>query len=200
MSMMKLRVLLIVMAAAGACKSKEDLASGRERAGGATGEPATTAAGDGPTTKPGEPEDTKRGTRQPGPEDHKNLTGARPRQAANCPATLPGASTKIAMTPQGVDVTVTSTDASTERSILALAVFHAHGQTAEVSRPHDGKHGASGWIGYCPIIVNEMTQVTTTAIPGGAILHVNARSPSQVKEVQSVIKQRAERLPGYLSS
>jgi TusA-related sulfurtransferase len=174
--MVKLRVLLIVIAAAGACKSKQESPSA------------------------GEPEYDKRGTRHPEPEDHKNMTGPRPRQAANCPSALPGASTKIAMTPRGVDVTVTSTDAAVERNILALAEFHAHGVTAEVSRPHDGKHGGSGWIGYCPIIVNERTHVTATAIPGGATLHVNARSPSWVKELQSVIKQRAERLPGYLSS
>lgn len=128
------------------------------------------------------------------------MSGARPHQASNCPASLPGASTKIALTPEGVDVTVTSTDAAVERNILSLAEFHAHGGTAEVSHPHDGKHGGSGRIGYCPIIVNETTQITTTEIPGGVTLHVHARSPNHVRELQELIKQRVVRLPGYLSS
>jgi hypothetical protein len=128
------------------------------------------------------------------------MSGARPHQAANCPAALPGASTKLVMTPEGVDVTVTSTDAAVERNIVSLAEFHAHGSTAEASHPHDGKHGGSGRVGYCPIIVNETTQITTTVIPGGVTLHVNARSPNGVKELQNLTKQRAVRLPGYLSS
>ncbi|HET7500996.1 MAG TPA: hypothetical protein VFK02_08340 [Kofleriaceae bacterium] len=109
-------------------------------------------------------------------------------------------STKLAMTPDGVDVSVTSKDPAVERQILALAVFHAHGETAEVSRPHDGKHGGSGRVGYCPIIVNETTQITTSNIPGGVTLHIHARSASRVKELQDLVKQRAMRLPGYLSS
>jgi hypothetical protein len=199
--MLKLPLLAIAIAiaAAGACKSQEVSPSGGEPVSGAAGDSASDSA----SAKPGEPAPTRRGTRaatKPAEPATPNMSGARPHQASNCPAALPGASTKIALTAEGVDVTVTSTDAAVERNILSLAEFHAHGGTAEASHPHDGKHGGSGRIGYCPIIVNETTQITTTVIPGGVTLHVNARSPNRIGELQELIKQRVVRLPGYLSS
>jgi hypothetical protein len=129
-----------------------------------------------------------------------NLSGLRPHQGANCPASLPGANTAIAMTPVGVDVSVTSGDPATARRIVELAAFHARGVTAEASHPHDMQHGGTGRMGYCPIIVNEMTVITTTIKPGGVTVHVDARSPSDVREVQDLVKARAARLPGFFSS
>jgi hypothetical protein len=129
-----------------------------------------------------------------------NLSGLRPHQGANCPASLPGANTAITMTPTGVDVSVTSGDPATARRIVELARFHARGATAEASYPHDMQHGGPGRRGYCPILVNELTVVTTTTKPGGVTVHVNARSPSDVREVQDLIRERAARLTGYLSS
>lgn len=128
------------------------------------------------------------------------MTGLLQHHAANCPPSLPGTTTRLVMTTRGVDVSVTSKDSRIARRIVALAQFHASGRTAEVSRPHDQKHGGPGWSGYCPIIVSDQTTVTMTLIPHGATLHVEARAPSQVTELQQVIKARAVRLPGYTSS
>lgn len=129
-----------------------------------------------------------------------NMTGLRPHQAENCPSSLPNATTRLANTPRGVDVTMTSSDAPTARRIVELAQLHVRGRTAEASHPHDQKHGGPGWIGYCPVVVTDETQVSITPLPDGATVHVEARSPSRVTELQQLVKARAVRLPGYLSS
>jgi hypothetical protein len=216
--MTKLPFLIVAAMAALACKAREAPPAAGSPTGSAAGESASAGGagaqdGEAGEAGPAGPAGSTSGTagdtavvkrRKPpitavesGPQA---MTGARPRQGANCPATLPGASTKIEMTPDGVDVSVTATDPVVERQILALAAFHARGETAEVSKPHDGKHGGSGRVGYCPIIVNETTRMTTSDVPGGVTVHIHARSASGVKELQTMVKQRAMQLPGYLSS
>lgn len=106
----------------------------------------------------------------------------------------------MVITPRGVDVSVTSNDRRIEHRIVELAVYQASGLSRKPSRPHNQLHGGPAWIGYCPIIVNDYTRVTATLIPHGATLHVEALSLSTVPELQEVIKARAARLPGYVSS
>lgn len=187
--MTKLGILLI--AALAACKAKEPPSRGDQTgsqvaapAGGsdaASGAPAT--ADDQAHTGPG-----------------YNMTGTRPHQAANCPSWLPHATTRLANTPRGVDVTVTSTDPATAHRIVELSQLHVRGRTAQVPRPHDQHHGGPSWVGYCPVMVNDQTQVSMTPRPDGATVHVEARSPERAAELQMLIKARAVRLPGYLSS
>jgi hypothetical protein len=201
LSMTKLPLLMVAAVAAVACKAREaPPAAGL--AGSAAGESASASEGGSAGGKPGDTAAVKPGKQaiKPIESGPQAMTGTRPRQGANCPASVPGASTKIELTPDGVDVSVTAKDPAVERQILELAAFHARGETAEVSKPHDGKHGGSGGVGYCPIIVNETTRITTSDIPGGVTLHIHARSPSRVKELQEMVKQRAMRLPGYLSA
>ncbi|HEX7841682.1 MAG TPA: hypothetical protein VF469_29635, partial [Kofleriaceae bacterium] len=107
-----------------------------------------------------------------------NMTGPLQHHAANCPCVLPGTTTRIAMTPRGVDVSVTSNDRRTEHRIVELSVYQASGLNRQRSRPHNQLHGGPAWIGYCPLIVNDYTRVTATLIPHGAMLHVEALSPS----------------------
>ena len=186
----------MIIAASVACRSKD--APPRERAGSAvaTWPGAAAAAGSGSAaTRPGEPVGTTAIDRA-----GRNMTGLRPHQGGNCPSSLPRTTTRIAMTPRGVDVTVTSTDRSVVRGIVALAERHVRDRTAEVSRPHDQKHGGPGSIGYCPVIASELTSVTVTPLPDGVTVHVDARAPSRVGELQDMVKQRAARMPGYESS
>jgi formylmethanofuran dehydrogenase subunit D len=49
-------------------------------------------------------------------------------------------------------------------------------------------------------VVSDETQVTISPLPDGATVHVEARSPRRVTELQELIKARAVQLPGYLSS
>jgi hypothetical protein len=188
--MTKLGILLIA-AALTACKAKEPPPGG-DRPG---SQVAAPAAGSGSASgAPATADDTAH--RGPG----SNMTGPRPGQAANCPSSLPRATTRLANTPRGVDVTVTSTDPVTAHRIVELGQLHVRGRTAEVPRPHDHQHGGAGWGGYCPVMVSDQTQVSMTPRPDGATLHVEARSPERVAELQMVIKARAVQLPGYLSS
>ena len=187
--MTKLGVLLI--AALAACKAKEPPPGG-DHTGSQVGGPVSgSGAASGAPASPDNPAHNGPGY---------NLTGLRPHQAANCPSSLPNAITRLDNTPRGVDLTVTSTDPVTAHRIVELAQLHIRGQTAEVPRPHDQHHGGPGWIGYCPVMVTDQTQVSMTPRPDGATLHVEARSPDRVAELQMLIKARAVRLPGYLSS
>jgi hypothetical protein len=201
--MTKLGILLI--AALVACKAKElpprGDQTGSEVAAPArgSGSAAGSAAGAPATGTPGETaSDTADDMAHRGPG--YNLTGPRPHQAANCPSSLPRATTRLANTPRGVDVTVTSPDPVTAHRIVELSQLHVRGRTAEVPRAHDQHHGGPGWVGYCPVMVNDQTQISMTPRPDGATLHVEARSPERVSELQMLIKARAVRLPGYLSS
>jgi hypothetical protein len=210
--MTKLAFVLIFAGAAGAagaaCRSHEPQPSdqagsqvtsptGATRATGPAG--ATSSAGGSADTSappaPGEPV----GTTDVDRAGH-NMTGLRPHQGANCPSQLPGTTTRLLMTPRGVDVSVTSRDPRMVRRIVAVAELHVRGRTADVSRPHDQKHGGPGIVGYCPVLVSDQTHVTMTRGPDGATLHVDARSPDRVAELQQLIKARAVRLPGYVSS
>ena len=187
--MTKLGILLI--AALAACKAKEPPPRGDQSGSQVAGSPSGPATGSGAPATPDDPARSGPGY---------NMTGVRPHQAANCPSWLPGATTQLASTPRGVDVTVTSTDPVTAHRIVELAQLHVRGRTAEVARPHDQHHGGSGWIGYCPVMRTDQTQVSLTPRPDGATLHVEARSLDRVAELQALIKARAVRLPGYLAS
>jgi hypothetical protein len=190
--MTKLGILLI--AALAACKAKEPPPRGDQTGSSVAGSSESGTGSGVASGAPAPPDDPARS----GPG--YNLTGPRPHQAANCPSSLPRAMTRLANTPRGVDVTVTSTDPATAHRIVEMGELHVRGRTAEVARPHDQHHGGPGWIGYCPVMVTDQTQVSMTPLPDGAILHVEARSPSRVAELQMLIKARAVRLPGYLSS
>jgi hypothetical protein len=198
--MTKLGLFLIAVIAA--CTSKSSPPAG-DRAG---SQVAGAPSGGAPPTKPAEP--TGSATPKPGEPigatavdtAGHNMTGLRPHQAANCPSSLPGTTTRLEMTPRGVDVTVTAKDPAVARRLVALAQLHVRGRTAEVPRLHDQKHGGPGTIGYCPILVTDQTPVTATPVHDGVTVHVEARSPSRVAELQELIKDRAVRLPGYLSS
>jgi TusA-related sulfurtransferase len=176
---------LVLIAALAACKA-------RQPPPGATDGTGSQGSGSATATAPV-------ATTDPQGAGH-NLSGPRPHQAENCPSSLPNATTRLANTPRGVDVTVTSKDTATAHRIVELSQLHVRGRTAEASHPHDQKHGGPGWIGYCPVLVTNETQVSITPLPDGAIVHVEARSPSRVAELQELIKARAVRLPGYLSS
>jgi hypothetical protein len=187
--MSKLGVLLIALLAA--CKAKEPPSRGDQTASPVAGPAGGSGTASGAPATPDNPAHSRAGY---------NMTGLRPHQAANCPSSLPRATTRLANTPRGVDVTVTSTDPVTAHRIVELAQGHVRGRTAEVPRPHDQHHGGPGWVGYCPVMVTDQTRVSITPRPDGATLHVEARSPERVAELQLLIKARAVQLPGYLSS
>jgi hypothetical protein len=128
-----------------------------------------------------------------------NMSGSMPRKMANCPSAVPGATTRLAMTTDGVDVVVTAPDPKAEAAIRALAEFHAQSDTTGLGLQHTGLRGTPGLAGFCPIIHNGNT-VTATTVPHGARVHVAALSPQRVTELQQATSARAARLPGFVGS
>lgn len=128
-----------------------------------------------------------------------NMSGKVERGMANCPSAVPGAVTKIALTADGVDVTVTAPDPQAQRKIVTLADFHARTPGSLAPWPHSGLRSGGSHIGHCPIL-HEHTTITAAAVPGGVRLQLRADAPSRVKELQDIISARVARLPGFPSS
>ncbi len=128
-----------------------------------------------------------------------NMSGAMPRKMANCPASVPGATTKLGMTTDGIDVTITAHDPAVAENIRTLAEYHAHMDTTGLGLSHTGLRGGASRIGFCPII-HDGTTVTTAVVPEGVRVHVRASSPQRVNELQAKTTARAARLPGFVAS
>lgn len=129
-----------------------------------------------------------------------NLSGQMPRRMVNCPSAVPGAVTKVELTPGGVDVTVTAPGRSdAERRVVELAQFHERAPKALRPVPHAGLRGGGSRIGFCPT-VHEGARMTTATVPGGVRVELRAHAPDRVKELQDAVTARAARLPGFASS
>jgi hypothetical protein len=128
-----------------------------------------------------------------------NMSGKIDRRMANCPSAVPGAVTKVELTPGGVDVTVTAPGPEAQRTIVALAQFHARTPKPLDATPHVGLRGGGSRIGFCPLL-HDNTTITTSTVPGGVRLHLRADSPSRVKELQAIVSTRVARLPRFPSS
>jgi hypothetical protein len=137
--------------------------------------------------------------RQSSEASRPDMSGPTVRRMANCPSAVPGAVTKIALTPDGIDVTVTAAAPEAQRRIAALADFHARASGPLSPLPHSGLRGDDSRIGYCPVVHAGAT-ITTAAVPGGVRIQLRADSRTRVKELQDRVSARAARLPGFASS
>jgi hypothetical protein len=136
----------------------------------------------------------------PTPELGGNMTGERPRNMANCPSTVPGASTTVEMIPDGVVVTVTGNDAAAQQEIMKRAELHARAAENPPGGPaHTGKHGGPARIGFCPSVFDDTT-IDLAKVEGGVQMTVKPVSKKHVAELQASTKARAARLPGFTSS
>lgn len=121
-------------------------------------------------------------------------SGVREQGMWNCPTTLPGVKTLATNTATGIDLSVTTTDPTVSREILALARRHSYmGQPGAAASAHTGLHGGPGTVGHCPVI-HGSTRVTFTESVGGAVIHIDALSPQGVEAVQSTVRDRLARL------
>lgn len=131
-----------------------------------------------------------------GPE----MSGPLTRKMANCPSAVRGAVTRTTPTPDGIDVTVTSEDPAAALQIAELAQFHARTPYSLLPFPHNGLGGGNGHAGYCPIARGNDAIVTASVIPGGATIHLRARMPWRVQDLQESVVTRAARLRSFPSS
>jgi hypothetical protein len=86
-----------------------------------------------------------------------------------------------------------------QRTIVALAQFHARTPRALDATPHVGLRGGGSRIGFCPLL-HDGTSITANTVPGGVRLQLRADSPTRVKELQNFVSARAARLPSFPSS
>ncbi|MDX2091728.1 MAG: hypothetical protein SFX73_27960 [Kofleriaceae bacterium] len=128
-----------------------------------------------------------------------NMSGAKPRDMANCPSAVPGARTTVEMIPDGVVVTVTSNDAAAQQEILKRVELQAQAAQVPPGAPHSGKHGGPARVGFCPS-VHDDTTIDVEKVDGGAQMTVKPVSKRHVGELQASTKARAARLPGFTSS
>jgi hypothetical protein len=100
----------------------------------------------------------------------------------------------MAKTSDGVDVTITSSDAAARRRIVELAAQQsALGGPLWPAPLHSGLHGGPGTIGRCPVIHADTT-VTYELVPDGVRIHVAARSSSAVTKLQHATEARVRML------
>ncbi len=118
------------------------------------------------------------------------MTGEMPRHMRNCPSAVPSATTVATPTSTGVTLTITSRDPQAQQQINALAGLHATFKEPMWGMPdHTGMHGGPGTIGQCPII-HAGTTITVETTPNGAVVYVAARSPSEVRRLQTATEAR----------
>ena len=122
------------------------------------------------------------------------LTGARPHKMHRCPSAVPAAITKVTAVDDGVELTITSTDLTSQHDIVALAGFQSRiGEAWWFLPQHSELHGGPGNIGFCPII-HRNTDVSVTPIPDGVRIHVKARAAADVKPLQDATSTRLRAL------
>lgn len=127
------------------------------------------------------------------------LTGERPQRMRNCPSAVPTATTIGTPAPDGVNLTITSSDPDARRQILKLAELHSSQREPIPFMPeHSGLHSGPGTNGYCPII-HAGTIVTYKQILEGVKVHVATRRPGEVWLLQRATKMRINALAGPTS-
>lgn len=122
------------------------------------------------------------------------LTGTLPKHMRNCPSGVTTAETVSSATVDGVDLTITSKDAAARQDILERAQLQARQPDPFWFFPeHSGLHGGPGTLGRCPII-HANTNVTYVELADGVRIHVAARDPSAVAQLQQATEARMHAL------
>ena len=134
------------------------------------------------------PEPGHEPTAQNGPP----LSGARRLGMRTCPSAVVNARTTQTPTPDGVDVTITSSDPAAMAQIVARAQMHAaFGESLSALPPHTGMHSGPGKLGFCPII-HAQTIVTGEHLTDGVRLHVHAVNSAAVRDLQNATRERIQ--------
>jgi hypothetical protein len=97
----------------------------------------------------------------------------------HCPSAVKGAATAVADVPNGVSLTITSTDPAATDEIRARSGFlvsAAKNDTAPVT--HNGTGEGGGVFGRCPVVMRNTT-VDSSQVEGGVKLVVTPRDPHE---------------------
>lgn len=112
----------------------------------------------------------------------------------NCPVSVPGARTDVERTPDGVMLTIRAEAPAARSEIVARMERSLQtGAHRAGARPHGGKGGGPEVIGYCPVILAG-NLVVYERMQDGVRVHIRARDPRTVGELQSRVEARARAL------
>lgn len=113
---------------------------------------------------------------------------------ANCPSAVASARTVARRTTDGIDLVITAADSRARAAILARSELQdGMGEPLWFLPAHTGTHAGPGTIGRCPII-HTSTFVDHDRTADGVIVHVRAREPAQVEQLQSATEARLRAL------
>jgi TusA-related sulfurtransferase len=113
---------------------------------------------------------------------------------AHCPNAVTGATTVIADVPGGVEITVTSTDATAMADIRArVQALVVAQKNANPNVKHTGQGEGGGLLGRCPIVLKDTT-ITTAEVPNGSKMTVAAKDPQEVDWLRRETRDREEDL------
>ncbi len=122
------------------------------------------------------------------------LSGTLPKRMRNCPSAVHSATTFASPTPDGVDITIVSSDPDARRRIVELTRLHqTFGAPVWPQLAHTGMHGGPGTIGHCPII-HAKTTITHDELPDGVRIHVRANDREMVPLLQEMTELRVRSL------
>jgi hypothetical protein len=124
------------------------------------------------------------------PAQTTNMAGQKEQAMTNCPATQKGALTTLRNLPDGVELTIVSTDPNATEAVRRLARRQAIPRTGG-QRRHTGTGTGVGDVGFCPII-HVGTRVSVDDVPGGVKVTVHPTDPVEAEALQRLTKERVD--------
>lgn len=121
---------------------------------------------------------------------------------ANCPNAVAGAKTEIKDTKDGIEITVTATDAAAVKEIRERAKHQVDASKADdASKKHTGEGTGGGALGRCPVVAKN-TIVQATDIEGGSKIEVKPKDPKETDWLRREAKERNAELaqPGAIDA
>jgi hypothetical protein len=183
MGKMTLVVSLLAALALSGCKKKDEAAPAAA--------PAPTAPEQAKPTSPPEPVKPE----AVNPEAAMTGgTGKMEQKMANCPSSVPGATTTIAETADAVEVTIVGADEAAQKGIRERAMKLAEAaKTPEGEVKHDSKGTGGGGTGFCPVVLADTT-IAYAEVDKGAKLTVKPNKAENLKSLAEESKRRNENL------
>jgi TusA-related sulfurtransferase len=113
---------------------------------------------------------------------------------AHCPDAVPGARTAITDVAGGVQLAVTSSDATAAAAIRARIQALLDAQKTQTGNVrHSGNGEGGGLLGRCPVVLKDTT-VTAATVDNGSTITVLAKNPSEVDWLRRETRDREEDL------
>jgi TusA-related sulfurtransferase len=120
----------------------------------------------------------------------------------HCPNAVTGAKTEIKDTKEGVEITVTSSDAAAVKEIRERAKHSVEASKADdAGKKHTGEGTGGGALGRCPVVAKN-TVVEASDVEGGSKISVKPKDAKEADWLRRETKERNAELaqPGALDA